>query len=134
MKEGTNEGEMAKRGLSTVLSSMNWLGGGFVSVVLILLVAVPVVLNIQSRAFRREIDDFGAPATTLASDIQTALSHEVSGIVGFQASTETKYTALYEQQRTFVVDKLSDLDGLSPNLGPAVQLRLKELRQAVEQW
>ena len=93
---------MSKRRLSTVLSSRNWLGGGFVSVVLILLVAVPVVINIQGRAMHQGIKDFGAPATTAASDIQKSLSHEVSGVIGLQESGEPRYAELYKQQRTLV--------------------------------
>ena len=125
---------MSKRRLSTVLSSRNWLGGGFVSVVLILLVAVPVVINIQGRAMHQGIKDFGAPATTAASDIQKSLSHEVSGVIGLQESGEPRYAELYKQQRTFVLEKLSDLDRLAPNLGPSAELRVKELRGAIEKW
>ena len=125
-----DEGEMSRRGLSTVLSSMNWFGGIFVSIVLLLLVAVPVAINIQGRAMHQGVKDFGAPATTAASDIQKALSHEVSGVIGLQESGEPRYAELYKQQRTLVLEKLSDLDRLGPNLGPSAELRLKDLSRS----
>jgi hypothetical protein len=34
---------------------MSWLAAGFISAVLVLLVAVPVVVNLQSRAIREKI-------------------------------------------------------------------------------
>lgn len=113
---------------------INWLAAGFISTVLVLLVAVPILLNIQGRVILEEIDAFGSPAMALATDIQTALSHEVSGIVGFQASGETKYTDLYAEQQAIVREKLSNLERLSPRLGPFVEDYLKHLREAVGRW
>jgi signal transduction histidine kinase len=113
---------------------ISWLAAGFIAVVLVLMIAVPVTLNLQGRAIRQQIDDFGSPASALARDIQTALSHEVSGIVGFQASGESKYTDLYAEQQAFVLEKLSQLEKLGPNLGPFVEVSLKDFRHAVERW
>jgi len=113
---------------------INWTGAAFISFVLGLLVLVPVVQNIHSHNLRVEIREHAQPAQELANDIEAALSHGLSAVVGFQDTGETNYADVYRQQRSIIVEKLAQLERLTPKLGPAADLDLKALRRSVDAW
>jgi signal transduction histidine kinase/CHASE3 domain sensor protein len=120
--------------MTTAPRGTYWLVGGFVSAVLILLVAVPLALNYHTATI---IDDLGKradPADKRAAQIQEALSHEASGILGFQASREPKYAELYREQTQKIAEAIADLERLTPQLGTSVQARLSELKSTIDHW
>ncbi|HYR44750.1 MAG TPA: ATP-binding protein [Terriglobia bacterium] len=119
---------------ATPTGQMYWLSGAFISAVLVLLVAVPLVISYQTTSTLIALNEQADPADELASEIQTALSHEFSAIIGFQASGEEKYTGFYQQQTQIITAAVAQLDRLAPTLGPAVQTAVKEIRIAVDQW
>ena len=119
---------------STPAGQMYWLSGAFISVVLILLVAFPLVISYQTTSTLVGLNEQADPADRFASEIQTALSHELSAIVGFQASGEKKYAGLYQQQTQIITAALAQLDRLVPALGPVVQTDMNEIRFAADRW
>ncbi len=110
---------------------MYWLIGGFISVLLVLLVAVPHLLNQRIATVITDINQQADPADKQSSRIQTALSHEISAILGFQATADMTYADFYFEQLHTVAEAMTSLQRAMPLLGPDVQKRFKELESAV---
>jgi len=113
---------------------INWTGAAFISFVLGLLVLVPVVQIIHSHYLRVQIREYAQPAQKLVNEIDAALSHSLSDILGFQDTGNTEYAGLYRQQRAIIVEKVAQLEGLIPNLGPGAEVDLRALRRSVDAW
>jgi len=111
-----------------------WLTGIFITAVLVLLVAVPVISSHRMTVIVGELNDLADPADRLGDEVGRALTHELSGILGFQATGQEQYTALYADQTGIISQDLNELDQLSPRLGPSVQTRFKELESIVGLW
>jgi signal transduction histidine kinase len=111
-----------------------WLIGGFVSVLLISLVAFPLILNQRMGTIIAELTDQADPAHRESGWIQAALSHELSAILGFQATGDSRYTDLYREQTEVIARASAILQQLTPGLGPDVHKRSIRIAAAVEAW
>jgi len=111
-----------------------WILGAFVYAVLLLLVAVPLLLAYRQNTILSTIDRYADPADRAASGIQSALSYEVSALVGFQNTGEERYPYLYQDESAKIREALTELEEWAPRLGDEVQERLKESRAAIDQW
>jgi hypothetical protein len=78
-----------------------WIIGGFISALLISLVALPLILNHRMGTIIAELTDQTDPAQKESGQIHAALSRELFAVLAFQATGASEYTALYrEQDRT----------------------------------
>ena len=111
-----------------------WLTGIFITAVLVLLVAVPVIVSHRMTAIVGELNDLADPADRLGDEVGKALSRELAAILGFQATAQEQYTASYAEQTRIIGEAFDELEQLTPRLGPAVQTRFKELQSAVGHW
>jgi signal transduction histidine kinase len=111
-----------------------WLTGIFITSVLVLLVAVPVFVSHRMTSIVSELNDLADPADRLGDEVGKALSRELAAILGFQATDQEQYSALYIEQTRIIDDAFRELEQLTPRLGPAVQPRFKELQSAVAHW
>jgi CHASE3 domain sensor protein len=111
-----------------------WIIGGFISVLLISLVAFPLILNRRMGTIIADLTDQADPAQRESGQIQAALSHELSAILAFQATGERKYTAVYKEQTEVIAKATAALQQLTPALGPAVQKRSNRIVSSVEAW
>jgi signal transduction histidine kinase len=111
-----------------------WLVGAFISVLLALLVAVPLVLNHRTAGVIDEINTKGDPSDRINAQIQSSLSHELSGLIGFQQTGDKKYADLYFQAQRDIGAQIAKLHGFAPQLGPIVQSRLEEMEDAIHYW
>src|SRR5689334_21914844 len=111
-----------------------WLVGAFISVLLALLVAVPLLLNHSTADVIDEINSKGDPSDRINAQIQSSLSHELSGLIGFQQSGDKKYADLYFQAGRNITALIAQLHGFAPQLGPIVQARLDEMEDAIHYW
>jgi signal transduction histidine kinase len=111
-----------------------WIIGGFISALLISLVAFPLILNSRMGAIIADLTDQADPAHRQSGQIQAALSHELSAILAFQATGESRYTDLYREQTDVVAQATGTLQQLTPELGPAVRRRSNRMVSAVESW
>ena len=125
--------DVLKEGAAPPRPSPNlyWLIGAFISALLVSLVAVPLIINQRMAEIITEINERADPADKDGGLIQAALSHEVSGILGFQATGDKKYVDLYEYEKASIEKSLTNLRRLSPQLGPHVQARFSELESMV---
>jgi signal transduction histidine kinase len=113
---------------------MYWLSGAFISAVLVLLVVVPLFISYHTTSTLIALNRQADPADKFASEIQTAIAHELSAIIGFQASGEEKYAAMYQREGQIITASLAQLDRLVPNLGTVIQTDLNEIRIALDHW
>jgi signal transduction histidine kinase/CHASE3 domain sensor protein len=111
-----------------------WLIGAFISVLLVLLVAVPLVLNHRTADVIAEINSKGDPSDRMNAEVQAALSHELSGLTGFQQTGDKKYADIYFQAARDISTLIAKLHGFAPQLGPVVQSRLEEMEDAIQYW
>src|SRR5690242_7663295 len=111
-----------------------WLVGAFISVLLVLLVAVPLILNHRTADVVDEINTKGDPSDRINAQIQSSLSHELSGLIGFQQTADKKYADIYFEARSNILTALAQLHGFAPQLGSIVQSRLEEMEDAIQQW
>jgi K+-sensing histidine kinase KdpD len=111
-----------------------WVMGTFISALLIALVVVPLIINHQMAAILAEANQRADPADKYNGAIQAGLSHEVSGILGFQVAGDRKYVDLYNREKESIERALTSLRQLSPPLGPHVEARLSDLEAAVANW
>jgi signal transduction histidine kinase len=110
-----------------------WLIGGFVSALLILLVAVPL-LNHRIATLISDINQQEDPVDKESSRIQAALSHEISAILGFQATADPTFSDFYIEQTHTIAEIMTSLQKAMPTLGPGVQTRFNELESAIDHW
>jgi signal transduction histidine kinase len=115
-------------------SKSYWLVGAFISILLVLLVAVPLVLNHRTDDIIAEINLNADPSDRKNAEIQSALSHEFSGLIGFQQTGDKKYADTYLQSSGNIEALIAQLRGFAPQLGPAVQSRLEEMADAINDW
>jgi len=113
---------------------MSWLTAVFIGAVLIVLVLVPLILNYRASAILTRLTEQADPADKMSSNIQAALSREITAIAGFQATGEARYVQLYNEQSNRLREDIQELDGLSAALGPAVQTRIADVRDTIENW
>jgi signal transduction histidine kinase len=111
---------------------MFWLSGAFISAVLVVLVAVPLVISFQTTSILTSLSEQAEPADKLGADIQSALSHEVSAIVGFQATGEETYADLCRQQSENIGRDLALLERMGNQV--PVREHAEEIRRAVDRW
>ena len=111
-----------------------WLTGIFITAVLVLLVAAPVIISQRMSAIVTELNDLADPADGLVDRVERGLSHELSAILGFQATGQEQYTQSYIEQTRDIGEAFGELERLTPRLGPAVQTRFKELQSIVGHW
>lgn len=113
---------------------MYWLIGGFVSAVLVLLVAVPLLLNYRIETLSSISTNKADPADKETRRIQAALFHEISAILAFQATADGSHTHSYMGAKDTIRDALGNLQSSVPMLGPDVQARFRELETALNNW
>src|ERR1051326_8066475 len=111
-----------------------WFVGTFISIVLFLLVAVPVALNRRSALIIEDVNQYGDPTDRAVAEVQDSLSHELSGLIGFQDTGDVKYSNLYLREVQHIDKLLEDLRPLTPEMGTAVQARFNALQDAVVRW
>jgi signal transduction histidine kinase len=111
-----------------------WLVGAFISVLLALLVAVPLALNHRTADVIAEINSKGDPSDRINAEIQSGLSHELSGLIAFQETGDKKYADIYFQAARNISTRIAQLRGFAPQLGPIVQARLEEMEDAIQYW
>jgi signal transduction histidine kinase/CHASE3 domain sensor protein len=112
----------------------NWLIAGFIAAVVALLVAFLLILSYRSRTILAQLGGQADQAIDLGDKIQATVSREVTAIVGFQATGQTKYIELYQEHADSVDNSLEELEPLVTFLGPSVQRRFKDLKSAIDKW
>src|SRR5262245_30857991 len=110
----------------------NWLIAGFIAAVLALLVAFLLILSYKSRTILAQMSGQADQAINLGDKIHATSSGEVTAIVGFQATGQTMYTELYQEQANSTDSALRELEPLTESLGPLVQSRFKDLKSAID--
>jgi CHASE3 domain sensor protein len=98
-----------------------WLIGVFISIVLIVLVAIPLFLSNRTGAAIDELNEQADPAERLTGAIQEALSHELAAIMGFQTTGLDRYIQLYRSQKKVIDDAIKQTARFTPRLGPFIQ-------------
>jgi len=119
---------------STSNRALYWLSGVFISAVLVVLVAVPLVISFQTTTLTTKMSELAEPADKMGAEIQGALSHELSGIVGFQTTGQEKYVESYWQQAEIIEKALDQLDHIDAELGAPFQARVYKIRSMVYSW
>jgi signal transduction histidine kinase len=112
----------------------DWLLGGIISAVLLLLVALPLVLSYETHAVLADLSTRTDTAMSMGGEIHDAFSRELSAIAGFQATGQSRYIDLYREQMQVIDKHLAELQGLTSPLGSAVENRFKDLQSAVADW
>src|SRR5215475_1671029 len=112
----------------------NWLIAGFIAAVLVLLVALLLILSYRSRTILAQLSGQADQAIDLGDKIHATFSREVTAILDFQATGQTKYIELYQDQAYSIDNSLRELEPLTTFLGPSVQSRFKELKSAIDKW
>ena len=100
-----------------------WLIGGFISIVLVLLVAFPLIVVYRAHTILSELSEETDPAIKMADGIHAAFSRELAAIVSFQATGEPGYVEGFERQEEVIGSELADLSHLTPHLGTEVAKR-----------
>jgi signal transduction histidine kinase len=108
--------------------------GVLISALLLLLVAVPLVLNYWTASIIDDINQRTDPADRKASLIQAALSNEIYAILGFQATRDTKYQTLYSEQTRNIAQTMAELAQSTPQIGPEVEAAFKRMEAAINIW
>jgi signal transduction histidine kinase len=108
--------------------------GGFISIVLILLVAFPLIVVYRAHAILSELSEETDPAIKMADGIHAAFSRELAAIVSFQATGEPRYVEGFERQEAVIGSELADLSHLTPHLGTEVEKRFSQLEAAINEW
>src|SRR4051812_26433316 len=88
-----------------------WVVGSFICVLLVLLVVVPLALNHRTSELIAQINEQGDSSDRKNAEIQANLSHEFSGLLGFQETGQKKYSDLYfqaERNATTLVGQLRE--------------------------
>lgn len=106
----------------------------FVGLVLAALVLVPLETGRRSSQITEKISRYAEPADSLAAGIQSALSHSMSGIVGFQTTGRPEYQALYYRNKSSIDKDLAELEPLARALGGGAYAGYERLRTMVELW
>ena len=110
------------------------LGAGFVTAILIGAVLTPMFFMNRENAIREEIRSYVVPANIRTAQMQTALSHELSGIIGFQAAGQPRFADMYTGERNRLLDALNDLSRLADRIDGNAQDRWRDLATAIVQW
>ena len=111
-----------------------WIIGGFISALLISLVALPLILNHRMGTIIADLTDQADPAQKESGQIHAALSRELFAILAFQATGASEYTALYREQAEVVAQATSTLLQLAPALGPDVHMRSTRIASTIAAW
>src|SRR5262245_57735832 len=110
------------------------LGAGFVTAIFIGAVVTPIFFMRRQNAVREEIGSYAGPANTLTAQIQESLSHELSGIIGFQAKGHRRFADLYNEERTHVASAVNELSTLTGRIGGSAEDRWHDLEAAIAHW
>jgi signal transduction histidine kinase len=111
-----------------------WVIGGFISALLISLVVFPLILNRRMGTIITDLTDEADPAHRASGQIQAALSHELSAILAFQETGESRYTDLYRAQTDVIAQATATLHQLTPDLGSPVGRRSNKMVSAIASW
>src|SRR3954462_9507688 len=94
----------------TPIRNRYWVVGSFICVLLVLLVVVPLALNHRTAELIAQINEQGDPSDRKNAEIQANLSHELSGLLGFQETGQKKYSDLYFQAQHNVTTLVAQLE------------------------
>src|SRR5215467_1833604 len=89
-----------------------WLIGGFISIVLVLLVAFPLIVVYRTHVILSRLSQDSDPAIKIADGIHAAFSRELSAIVSFQATGDARYVQNFERQEEIIGSDLADLSAV----------------------
>ncbi|HYR83622.1 MAG TPA: ATP-binding protein [Terriglobia bacterium] len=126
--------QQARQKLIPVGAAQSWLAGLFICAVVILLVAGPLVLHHKAETTLTYLNEQVDPADKLGGRIKAALSHELSGILGFQVTGKEEYAQLYREQLRIVTEAIAEGAHVVPQLDTTVQTRFAEMRLVLDSW
>lgn len=107
---------------------------GFVAVVLVSILLVPLLVRQRLDALREEINSVAEPARESSEVVSRALAVEVASDRAYQITGEVRYQQRFDSAWAGQEHAFATLARLAPQLGGGVDARVAQLHEAIREW